>query len=92
MSIFEALMLVCFGAAWPFSIYRSYRSRSTGGKSVFFLYVILTGYLSGIIHKLFYSLDPVIWLYIINGVMVAIDTYLFHRNRRLERAEREEIA
>ena len=24
MSIFEVLMLLCFGAAWPFSIYKSY--------------------------------------------------------------------
>ena len=83
-SIFEAIMLLCFGAAWPFSIYRSYVSRSTGGKSVLFLFVILTGYISGIIHKILYSLDPVIYLYGANAVMVAIDIGLYYRNRRYE--------
>ena len=85
MSIFEAIMLVCFGAAWPFSIVRSYRSRMTGGKSLPFLYIVLAGYVAGILHKIFFSADPVIFLYGLNGAMVAIDIGLFHRNRRLER-------
>jgi len=84
MSIFEIIMLVCFGAAWPFSIYRSYRSHTTGGKSVFFLIVILVGYLSGIANKLFYHFDNVIYLYILNFVMVSVDTILWFRNRKLE--------
>jgi len=32
MSVFEAIMLLCFGAAWPFSIYKSYKSKSIMGK------------------------------------------------------------
>jgi hypothetical protein len=83
MSIFEILMLVCFGAAWPLSIYKSYTSRRTEGKSGLFLLIILIGYLSGIIHKLFYSFDPVIYLYVLNGLMVAVDLALFIRNSRL---------
>jgi len=43
MSVFEAIMLICFGAAWPLSIYKSYVSRTTAGKSVIFLYVIFAG-------------------------------------------------
>lgn len=85
MSIFEILMLVCFGAAWPFSIARSYRSRMTGGKSLPFLYIVLIGYLAGIFHKLFFNYDLVIFLYGVNGLMVATDILLYHRNRRLER-------
>ena len=27
MSPFEIIMLACFGAAWPASIYKSYKSR-----------------------------------------------------------------
>ncbi len=84
MSVFEALMLICFGTAWPFAVYRSWRSRSTGGKSALFLYVIFAGYVSGTIHKILYSFDPVIWLYVANGVMVAADIALYHRNRRIE--------
>jgi len=83
VSVFEILMLVCFGAAWPFSIVRSWRSRSNAGKSFPFLLVVFTGYVSGTLHKLLYAPDPVIALYIANGAMVAIDMLLYARNRRL---------
>jgi hypothetical protein len=78
-------MLVCFGAAWPFSIYKSYRSRSNSGKSVTFLFIILVGYISGLLHKVLFNLDLVIILYGINAVMVSIDIMLYFRNRRYDR-------
>ncbi|HYH03609.1 MAG TPA: hypothetical protein VEC37_10930 [Bacillota bacterium] len=84
MSVFEMVMLICFGAAWPFSIYKSYKSRQTAGKSGLFLVVVLIGYASGIIHKLLYSFDLVIYMYILNMVMVSADLVLFIRNRRLQ--------
>jgi hypothetical protein len=83
MSIFEIIMLVCFGAAWPFALVKSWRSRQNGGKSLGFLVIVLTGYLSGIVHKLLHSRDPVIFLYILNAVMVAADILLYFRNSRL---------
>ena len=86
MSIFEIAMLICFGAAWPFSLSRSYRSRTNAGKSLFFLGVVFLGYVSGILHKIFFSPDPVIGLYILNGIMVAGDILLYFRNRRIDRA------
>jgi len=79
-------MVLCFGAAWPFSIYRSWKSRTAAGKSLFFLLVIFTGYLAGIAHKVLYAMDGVIFLYILNGLMVASDILLYFRNRRLDRA------
>lgn len=82
MSIFEIIMLVCFGAAWPFSIYRSYRSGNNSGKSVIFLFVILTGYIAGMLHKVFYYYDIVILLYGLNCAMVSVDILLYFRNRR----------
>ena len=85
MSVFEIIMLVCFGAAWPFSIYKSYRSKSTSGKSVVFLFIILIGYLAGLLHKVLFNFDMVIVLYGINAVMVSIDILLYFRNRRYER-------
>ena len=84
MSIFETVMLICFGAAWPASIYRSYVSRTTAGKSIVFLIVILVGYLAGIAHKATHNLDAVIWLYTLNAVMVFADIMLYRRNRRIE--------
>jgi hypothetical protein len=85
MSIFEVLMLVCFGAAWPASIYKSWTSKKTAGKSAVFLYAILVGYISGVLHKLFYAYDGVIYLYILNGLMVSTDIVLYYRNERLQR-------
>ena len=84
MSVFEVIMLVCFGAAWPFSIYKSYRSKSNSGKSVTFLFIILIGYISGLVHKVLFNFDMVIILYGINAVMVSIDILLYYRNRRHE--------
>ncbi len=85
MKIFEAIMLLCFGAAWPFSIGRSLKSKTTGGKSPLFLGIILLGYLSGIIHKVLYARNWVVWLYILNALMVSVDLGLWFRNRSLER-------
>lgn len=87
MSPFEIAFLICFGAAWPASIAKSYRSRSNKGKSLFFLGLILTGYTMGILHKVFYSMDGVILLYILNFLMVLADMVLYFRNRRIEQAD-----
>ena len=84
VSVFEALMIVCFGAAWPFSIVKSHMSRSTAGKSVVFLVVVFVGYVSGCVHKCLYDLDPVIWLYALNAIMVFVDICLYARNRCYE--------
>jgi len=81
MSIFEAAMLLCFGAAWPFSIYRSYRSGTNAGKSSVFLFVVFLGYIFGVIHKILHKPDAVLWLYVLNGLMVAADIVIFYRNR-----------
>ncbi len=85
MSIFEAGMLLCVGAAWPMNIIKSLRSRTAGGKSVIFQWAILVGYICGITNKLLYSMDIVLVLYILNFVMVATDTVLIYRNRALDK-------
>jgi hypothetical protein len=82
VSVFEIIMLVCFGAAWPFSIYKSWKTRQIAGKSVVFLVVVFCGYVSGTIHKFFYRFDYVVVLYILNGLMVLTDMILYFRNRR----------
>lgn len=81
MSIFEVIMLICFGSAWPASIYKSLTSRTARGKSLTFLIIVLVGYGAGILHKVFYSLDWVVTLYALNGLMVMIDVVLTLRNR-----------
>ncbi len=76
-------MLLCFGAAWPFSIIKSYKSKSVAGKSPYFLIVVIIGYISGIINKLLYSNDIIMYLYILNLLMAATDLALYYRNVKL---------
>jgi len=84
MQIFEILMLICFGFAWPTSIYKSITSKSIEGKSVVFLYVIIAGYLFGIMHKIINDPDFVIVLYVLNAMMVFIDLLLYYKHKKLE--------
>ncbi len=79
MSIFEALMLLCFGLSWPISIVKALRTKKVVGKSPLFMVVICLGYMSGILHKVLYAFDWVIILYIINLLMVATDLFLYYR-------------
>jgi hypothetical protein len=81
MSPFEIIMLICFGAAWPFSIYKSAKTRQVGSKSLIFLIALLIGYIAGILHKVFFYFDLVVILYALNGTMVSIDIALYLRNR-----------
>lgn len=82
-------MLVCFGAAWPLSIHKSWHSRTTKGKSISFLFIVLIGYVAGIT-KVFlvdgwgaFLLIP----YGINFTMVSIDAALYFRNKKFDSRE-----
>ena len=80
MSHFEIIMLLCFASAWPFSIYKSYTSRQNAGKSLLFTYVVEVGYVAGLLHKYFYNMDGVFYLYLFNFGLVLIDICLYYRN------------
>ena len=43
-------------------------------------------YVAGILHKVFYSRDIVMVLYILNLLMVGVDICLYFRNKRLDEA------
>jgi hypothetical protein len=81
-SVFELIMLVCFGVSWPFSVYKSWKSKSVQGKSLIFLLAIWIGYVSGILHKVFFAPDFVILVYIFNLTMVTLDLVLYFVNSR----------
>ena len=91
--ILEIIMILCFGASWPFNVYRSYRARTAKGKSLLFLILIEVGYIAGIAAKF---MNPVYmaeigekWyvlsFYFLNFAMVAAALVLYFRNRRLDR-------
>ncbi len=83
MSIFEAIMLICFGASWPFAVMKTYKTKSVKGKSRLFLILIILGYIAGMINKILNSPDIVFWLYVINLMLVSADFCLCikYRNR-----------
>ena len=82
---FECIMLICFGLSWPISVYKSFTSRSTKGKSVVFILAILIGYIAGIIGKIAGNLiNYVLVLYIINVVMVLTDLVMYFLNKKAD--------
>ena len=84
--VFEVLMVICFGISWPVSILKSYRARTARGKSIVFMLFILVGYAFGILCKFAVgSITYVVIFYIINFVMVSIDTALYFRNSALDK-------
>jgi len=86
-SIFEAAMLICFGLAWPFSIYKSWTSRTNKGKSSFFLGVLFLGYIFGLLFKITGNTDRIIFLYILNGTMILTDILIYFRNKKIDKTE-----
>lgn len=83
MSIFEAGMMICFGSSWPFQVAKTYKTKDVKGKSIFFLWLIQTGYVLGMIHKVLYNFDTVFYLYLLNFTLVAADMtlYYIYKNR-----------
>jgi hypothetical protein len=86
--LFEVLMVVSFGISWPLSILKSYRAKTTQGKSLFFLLMILAGYAFGITSKfLSGKITYVLFFYCLNFVMVATDIGLYFRNLKLDHSK-----
>lgn len=85
--IFEIIMVVSFGASWPLNVMKSYRARTTKGKSLPFLVLIFFGYICGIISKLTAESFKwyVLFFYVLNLVMVGIDLILYWRNYQLDK-------
>ena len=88
--ILEIIMVVSFGASWPLNVMKSYRARTTRGKSLGFLCLIFFGYIAGIVSKLvnpdfvFAEKWYVLFFYCLNLIMVGIDLCIYVRNYRLD--------
>ena len=95
--ILEVIMIVSFGASWPLNVLKSYRARTTKGKSLAFLLLILFGYVAGITSKFMneaYMADfgqkwYVLFFYILNFIMVGFDLVLYIRNYKLDKQKAE---
>lgn len=84
--LFEVLMVLAFGAAWPANIMKGVKVKSAKGTSLPFLLIIEFGYVCGIVSKFAAgNVNYVVFFYILNFVMVLADILLFIRNSRLDR-------
>ena len=94
--ILEIVMIVSFGASWPINVMKSYKARTTKGKSLLFLCLIFFGYIAGIISKFlneaymasFASKWYVLFFYFLNLIMVGSDLILYFRNLKLDKESR----
>lgn len=79
-------MVICFGISWPISIAKSWKSRTSKGKSVIFLLFVFIGYISGILSKVIMGkLTYVVIFYVINLILVGTDILLYFRNERIDK-------
>lgn len=85
--VLEIIMVVSFGASWPLNVMKSYRARTTKGKSLAFLVLIFFGYIAGIVSKLTAETFKwyVLFFYVLNLIMVGIDLVLYYRNYQLDK-------
>ena len=91
--LLEIIMIVSFGCSWPMNVIKSYRARTTKGKSLAFLCLIFFGYIAGIASKFvneaymaaFAQKWYVLFFYVLNLVMVGIDLCLYYRNYLLDK-------
>lgn len=90
--LLEITMILCFGASWPLNVIKSYKARTTKGKSLAFLYLIFFGYIAGITSKLvnpdymmnIHSKWYVLFFYVLNFLMVGADLVIYYRNKRID--------
>ncbi len=95
--ILEIIMVVSFGASWPFNVVKSFKARTTKGKSLLFLFLIFFGYIAGIASKLvnesymesFASKWYVLVFYCLNLLMVGADLLIYIRNARIDNAAKK---
>ena len=91
--LLEVTMIVSFGCSWPLNVIKSYKARTTKGKSLGFLLLIFFGYIAGIISKFVneaYMADfaekwYVLFFYVLNFIMVGADLVMYIRNYRLDK-------
>lgn len=100
-TVFEIVMVLCFGASWPFNIIRAYKARTAKGTSIYFTLLIGIGYIGGILSKIFMAAAKGAeywdWLkivafvfYFINLAMIISAIVIYQRNKKFDK-EREEI-
>ena len=85
-SIFETIMLVCFGFSWPMNLIKAYKAKTARGTSLPFILLIITGYIAGITAKIVGGhINYVLVAYIINLAIVLMNLAVYFRNSSLDK-------
>ena len=85
-SIFETVMLVCFGFSWPLNVIKAYKAKTAKGTSLPFILLIITGYIAGISAKLISGqINYVLIAYILNLAIVSLNVIVYFRNVSLDK-------
>jgi len=90
--VMEVIMVLCFGASWPFNVIKAYKARTAKGKSILFLLLIIIGYIAGISSKFLNEAYMasigekwyVLFFYFLNLIMVSADLAMYFRNKKLD--------
>ena len=85
-SIFETVMLVCFGFSWPLNVIKACKAKTAKGTSLPFILLIIAGYIAGISAKLITGqINYVLIAYILNLAIVSLNVVVYFRNVSLDK-------
>ena len=88
-SIFETVMLLCFGFSWPMNLIKAYKAKTAKGTSLPFILLIITGYIAGITAKIVGGqINYVLVAYILNLAIVLMNLAVYFRNLSFDKKER----
>ena len=89
--LFEIIMIVSFGISWPMNVIKSYKARTTTGKSLSFLFLIFFGYIAGIAAKIITGqINYVLIAYIVNLAIVSLNILIYFRNYSIDKKSQQE--
>lgn len=85
-SIFETVMLLCFGFSWPMNLIKAYNAKTAKGTSLPFILLIIIGYVAGITAKIVTGqTNYVLAAYVLNLAIVLLNLVIYFRNSTLDR-------
>ena len=85
-SIFESIMLICFGLSWPLNVIKAYKAKTAKGTSLPFILLIITGNIAGITAKLVTGqINYVLIVYLLNLAIVTMNVVVYFRNISLDK-------
>ena len=84
--LLETAMLICFGCSWPLSVYKNYKAKTAKNMSIYFIMLIIFGYIAGITAKIIAGkVNYVLIVYFFNLFAVSLNLLVYFRNRKIDR-------